>query len=241
MKMRDQEIDMVLAHPKPAIAQPFVPWRSRVSEPERLRELERFLSGAFTTFREVGIEWQSPFGIVSGRIDLLAIPTVPGLDVAALAFEVKRDRFDVERALKQSADYVGGTILGGPHKGKRIAACFLYPCDDFDHADQGGGDRYQRGMFNLIAQWRVGRAFVKRGELWLALGFEIIWRRERGWVEGRAPDMLLGARSVGGSRRASAVNEASLRSLLGDAEFERLNGHRIQKRNLLGEADVATS
>ena len=56
--MRDQEIDMVLAHPKPALAQPFVPWRSRVSEPERLRELEGFLAGAFDTFREVGIEWQ---------------------------------------------------------------------------------------------------------------------------------------------------------------------------------------
>ena len=72
-------------------------------------------------------------------------------------------------------------------------------------------------MFNLIAQWRVGRAFVKRGELWLALGFEIIWRRERGWVEARAPDMLLGARSVGGSRKQFAMSEQlSLRDVFPD-------------------------
>ena len=75
--MRDQEIDMVLAHPKPALAQPFVPWRSRVSEPERLRELEGFLAGAFDTFREVGIEWQFQGIATSGRIDLLGDPNRP--------------------------------------------------------------------------------------------------------------------------------------------------------------------
>jgi hypothetical protein len=136
-----------------------------------------------------------------------------------LAFEVKGERFDLERALKQSADYVGARVLGGPHKDKKVAACFLYPEREFHqfvthesqilngdvvghHPADWRSDGMRRGMFNLIAQWRVGRAFVDRyEELTLAFGYEAIWRNRRGWVEGRAWPMLVGKRSVGGSRR----------------------------------------
>jgi hypothetical protein len=166
-------------------------------------ELEGLLAEDFETFREVPIKWRHLLDVpASGRIDLLAVPKAEGLDVA-LAFEVKRRGFDVERALKQSADYVGGWVLEGPHRGKRIAACFLYPFADF----RGREDRSYAGMFNLIAQWRVGRGFMRAGELTLALGFEVIWRSRRGWVASRASGMLLGKRSVGGSRKALPDNE----------------------------------
>jgi hypothetical protein len=129
------------------------------------------------------------------------------LDEVVLAFEVKGEGFDLERALKQSADYVSGRVLAGLHAGKRIAACFLYPVEweRAGHADPGW--RWSEaarlaGMFNLIAQWRVGRGYVDRyHELTLALGYETIWRSRRGWVKSRAKGMLLGQRTIGGSRR----------------------------------------
>jgi hypothetical protein len=189
-------------------------WRHPDSEAERLIELESFLANSFDTFREVRIEHQwMPH---SGRIDLLAVPKIGGAKIASwskpfdieeldglvLAFEVKRDGFDVERALKQSADYVGGTVLEGPHKGKSIAACFLYPTGFGDWRDR---DHYHSGMFNLIAQWRVGCGYMSRAgvvepELTLAIGFVVIWRSQRGWTS-KACDMLSGKRSMGGSRR----------------------------------------
>jgi len=159
------------------------------SEADRLSELEGLLAAHFDTFREVRIE--------NGRIDLLGVPKIEELDVA-LAFEVKRDGFDLERALKQSADYVGARVLAGPHKGKRIAACFLYPARKHLHGNYA--DRYHEGMFQLIAQWRVGRAYAHNGGLWLAIGYETIWD-SRGWHETVATRMLLSNRQVGGTRR----------------------------------------
>ena len=180
-------------------------WRHPTSEADRLIELERFLAPDFTTFREVKIAHHS----YTGRIDLLAVPKLPALRNVALAFEVKADGFDIERALKQCADYVGGRVVGTPHRNKRIAACFLYPADD---------DRY----FQLIAQWRVGRGHIRRdgyeivddGEmgnrdnpltrpafrLELAIGLETIWDT-RGWHATVANRMLLRRRTVCGSRR----------------------------------------
>jgi hypothetical protein len=173
---------------------PLPPWRHPTSEAERRAELENFLAVDFDTFREVRIECRFlPDVPLNLRIDLLAVPKISELDVV-LAFEVKRDDFDVERALKQSADYVGGWVREGPHSGKRIAACFLYP------TQFGEGDRYHEGMFQLIAQWRVGRGYVHRGGLWLAIGQEVIWD-SRGWHEAVARRMLLCKRTVGGSRR----------------------------------------
>jgi hypothetical protein len=174
-------------------------WSHPTDEAGRLTELEGFLAKDFETFREVKIECQYLLDVpLYMRIDLLAVPKAEDLDVV-LAFEVKRKGFDVERALKQSADYVGGRVLEGPHAGKRIAACFLYPLTNFGY--QLDRDRYHEGMFNLIAQWRVGRGFVKQAELVLALGYVVIWRSRRGWVASKASDMLLGKRSVGGSRK----------------------------------------
>jgi hypothetical protein len=165
------------------------------SEPERTAELESWLAEDFLTFREMRIEWLSMLDLwTTGRIDLLAVPKLAELDVV-LAFEVKRRRFDVERALKQSADYVGGRVLEGPHKGKRIVACFLYPTTELE-------GRGYAGVFNLIAQWRVGRGFVKGDELTLEIGLERIWRSQRGWSSVVAERMLLSKRSIGGSRRA---------------------------------------
>jgi hypothetical protein len=172
------------------------------SEAERLLELEDFLAKDFWTIREVRIRGNSGFGgPLDMRVDLLAIPKLTDLLAAnvLLAFEVKREGFDVERSLKQAADYVGGKVLEGSHRRKRIAACFLYPVANFDSAD--GWDRGHAGMFNLIAQWRVGRGFVNAGELTLALGYVVIWRSRRGWAS-KAHNMLLGKRSVGGSRKA---------------------------------------
>jgi hypothetical protein len=37
--------------------------------------------------------------------------------------------------------------------------------------------------------------------LTLAIGYEIIWRGERGWATTRARQLLLGQRTVGGSRK----------------------------------------
>ena len=177
-------------------------WPHPIDEAGRLAELESFLARDFDTFREVRIECQFLLEVrLNMRIDLLAVPKTEELDVV-LAFEVKRDRFDLERALKQSADYVGGRVLEGPHSGKRIAACFLYPIASFEHAERWEVGRYHEGMFNLIAQWRVGRGFVSHAhELTLALGYVVIWRSQRGWVVSKASEMLLGKRSVGGSRR----------------------------------------
>ena len=121
-------------------------WVHPASEADRLIDLEDLLARDFKTYREVKIAHHS----YSGRIDLLAIPKLPALSNVALAFEVKADGFDVERALKQCADYVGGRVIGTPHRNKRIAACFLYPTDD----------DVNFGMFNLIAQWRVGRGYM---------------------------------------------------------------------------------
>jgi hypothetical protein len=161
-------------------------------------ELEDFLFEDFETFPEVHINYQ--FTPDSGRIDLLAVPK-SNLN-GAFAIEVKRDGFHVERALKQSADYVGGRVLEGPHKGKCIAACFLYPVASFSSADCWDRGRYHAGMFQLIAQWRVGRGYVKRDGLWLAIGQEIIWDSKRGWHVTVANRMLLSRRKVGGSRKA---------------------------------------
>jgi hypothetical protein len=211
IEVSSSRIEFVTPKPKRAVAS----WSHPPSEAERLAELEGFLAADFDTIREVPIRHRGngEFGLFDMRIDLLAVPKFEvaavadlvdlGMADVALAFEVKRQRFDVERALKQSADYVGGRVLEGPHRGKRIAACFLYPVADFDHADSKGRDRYHAGMFNLIAQWRVGRGFVSSvGELVLALGFVVIWRSRRGWVASKARDMLLGKRSIGGKRKA---------------------------------------
>jgi hypothetical protein len=165
-------------------------WQHPTSETERLDELEQFLARDFDTFREVCIAQRA----WNGRIDLLAVPKLFELDWLALAFEVKGARFDVERALKQSADYVGGRVLDGPHKGKHVAACLLYPTQNLRF------DAYHAGMFQLIAQWRVGRGYVHRGDLWLAIGQEVIWD-SRGWHETVANRMLVAKRAIGGSRR----------------------------------------
>jgi hypothetical protein len=199
-------------------------WPHPTSEAERLIELENFLSADFNTYREVRIMSQT----YSGRIDLLAAPKIIELADVVLAFEVKRERFDVERALKQSADYVGAKIIGGPHRNKRIAACFLYPAEFGEWPDR---DHYHSAMFQLIAQWRVGRGYIRRngyeivddGEmgnrdnpltrpafrLELAIGQEVIWD-SRGWHDTVANRMLQGKRTVGGSRRE--VNDIELKN-----------------------------
>ena len=123
----------------PTLWQRVPEWCHPASEAERLSDLEDWLSADFDTFREVGIALDKQG---NGRLDLLAIPKTDALDGVVLAFEVKRDGFDVERALKQSADYVGARVLNGPHAGKRIAACFLYPTQDLRHSD----DRYYAGI-----------------------------------------------------------------------------------------------
>jgi hypothetical protein len=56
-------------------------------------------------------------------------------------------------------------------------------------------------MFNLIAQWRVGRGYVKRDALMLAIGQEKIWDSKSGWRVTVANRMLLSRRTVGGSRK----------------------------------------
>jgi hypothetical protein len=176
-------------------------WPHPSTEPERVTELEGLLAADFDTFREVGIKHERG----NGRVDLLAVPKAKGeFDEVVLAFEVKGDGYDPERALKQSADYVGGKVLNG------ITACFLYP-----EMELSGGSR--AGMFNLIAQWRVGRAFIKSDELTLGIGYERIWHSKRGLVPTKARAMLLGRRTVGGSRKEIYIGEArpDLASLLG--------------------------
>jgi hypothetical protein len=180
---------LVVRTPKPAPILLAEDWPHPPTEAERLDELIDFLSEDFRTYCEVRIahrEW-------NGRVDLIAVPRAAEFaNDVVLAFEVKADRFDVERALKQSADYVGCKVFEGPHCDRHISACFLYPtrCDDG-----------YAGMFQLIAQWRVGRGYVRRRNLWLAIGQEMIWDSGRGWHEVRANRMLLGKRLVGGSRR----------------------------------------
>jgi hypothetical protein len=56
-------------------------------------------------------------------------------------------------------------------------------------------------MFQLVAQWRVGRAYVAPFGLTLAIGQETIWDARRGWHETVATRMLLSRRTVGGTRR----------------------------------------
>jgi hypothetical protein len=188
-------------------------WPHPPDEPSRVAELERFLAKDFDTFREVCVERQ--FEVPTRmRIDILAISKTEEFDVA-LAFEVKRENFDVERSLKQSADYVGATVLNGPHSGRRIVACFLYPVP---HCNGG--------VFNLIAQWRVGRGYVSSGgELTLTIGYENIWRSQRGWVTTKANAMLHGCRTVGGSRRDRDAH-LTLEDIIGEPEKE-----TFQRRN----------
>jgi hypothetical protein len=98
-------------------------------------------------------------------------------------------------------------------------------------------------MFNLIAQWRVGRAFVDRGdELTLAIGYEVIWRSRRGWVTSKARGMLLGKRSMGGSRRivppARAVNYVS--NKLKEAAMTSRHEEQKLRRSLLNSTTAMT-
>jgi hypothetical protein len=176
------------------------PKEEPISEAERLAELEGLLKDDFETFREVCIEHHWMHSRVSGRVDLLALPKARDYASAVIAFEVKGDGFHLARALKQSADYVGGRVLNGRCYGKRVAACFLYPAHKHrhgDHANEG-----EEGMFQLIAQWRVGRGYVRAGgEVALAIGAETIWDSDRGWHDAVAERMLLGKRTVGGIRR----------------------------------------
>lgn len=198
-------------------------WPHPASEAERLTELEGFLAGDFDTFREVRIECQFLLNVAMNfRVDLLAVPKPDikvcewnkqhhaKLDEVVLAFEVKRDGFNLERALKQSADYVGGRVIEEPHKGKRIAACFLYPADTHQHSCWH--DRYHAGMFQLIARWRVGRGYVHRDKLRLAFGQEVIWDSSRGLHVTVANRMLLGQRSFGGHRQHTPANYIELLS-----------------------------
>jgi hypothetical protein len=182
-------------------------WVHPTSEADRLSELRGFLRNDFYLSPEVRIEHHSYFG----RVDLLAVPKVPELSGVLLAFEVKGEDFALERSLKQSADYVGGRVVWGPHRGKRISACFLYPTTglgrDHDHRAE-----YQEGMFNLIAQWRVGRAYIHRSGLYLRFGQEVIWD-SRGWHDTVANRMLLSKRTVCGSRKEVELNRASWRRL----------------------------
>jgi hypothetical protein len=156
------------------------------------------LEDDFETFREVKIEHHWMNFRVNGRVDLLAVPKARDYANAVIAFEVKRDGLHLARALKQSSDYVGGRVVNGRCYGKRVAACFLYPADNSKYPDR---DRYEEGMFQLAAQYRVGRGYVRGDDLWLAIGAETIWDSGRGWHEGRAERMLLGKRTVGGTRR----------------------------------------
>jgi hypothetical protein len=194
----------------------------RITEADRLAELEELLEDDFNTFREVRIEHHWMNFCVSGRVDLLAVPKARDYAKAALAFEVKRDGFDLERALKQSADYVGGRALKW---GKRIAACFLYPAHEHQHRNYE--DRYHDGMFQLIAQWRVGRAYARGDDLWLAIGQETIWDSRGGWHATRAEQMLLGKRAVGGSRREFNRDKRIDLKMLG-----LVNGERLRRRKL---------
>jgi len=184
------------------------PWQHPISEAERLLELEGILRKDFDTRPEVRVQFVAAGLSHIGRVDLLVVPRpyeVEGLDEVVLAFEVKSKGFDLERALKQSADYVGGIVVDGPYAGRRIAASFLYPVEWDDNRDWSSGRL--AGMFNLIAQWRVGRCYIDRyHELTLALGYEKIWRSRRGWVKSRAKGMLLGQRTIGGSRRDVEIN-----------------------------------
>ena len=84
-------------------------------------------------------------------------------------------------------------ILEVSHRNKRISACFLCPTQNLH--------RYYSAMFQLIAQWRVGHGYVRRGALTLTIGQERIWDSHRGWHEVRAGRMLRGKRTVCGSRR----------------------------------------
>src|SRR5262249_16428045 len=45
--------------------------------------------------------------------------------------------------------YVGGRVLEGPHSGKSITACFLYPVASFGSVGCWDRGRYHAGMFNL--------------------------------------------------------------------------------------------
>ena len=165
-------------------------WQHPPTEAERLAELEGFLARDFELFPQVRIECQFLLdSYMSCRVDLLAMPKAFDFEDVVLAFEVKRERFDLERALKQSADYVGGRIVEGANAGKRIGACFLYPAYDY------------KSWFQLIAQWRVGRGYMKAAQLRLAIGFEIIWDSGKGWHTTVANRMLLSKRTAGGSRK----------------------------------------
>jgi hypothetical protein len=189
------------------------------SEAERLSDLEDWLSADFETFREVCIEhhWMH----VSGRVDLLALPKARDYASAVIAFEVKGDGFDVERALKQSADYVGGRVVKGRCYGKRVSACLLYPTQNpFDEQPHRGG------MFQVLAQWRVGRGYMRNGALALAIGAETIWDSDSGWHDAVAERMLLGMRTVGGSRREFNRDRRINLKLLG------LDGERLRRRKL---------
>jgi hypothetical protein len=206
----------------PVLWQRVPQWCHPTSEVDRLNDLEDWLSGDFNTFREVCIEHYWMNGRMKGRVDLLALPKARDYANMALAFEVKADGFDVERALKQSSDYVGGRVVKGRCYGKRITACFLYPSQDLRYGDE----RYE-AMFQLIAQWRVGRGYVHNGALWLAIGAEVIWDSSRGWHEERADRMLLGKRTVGGSRREFNRNRRIDLKVLG-----LMNGDHFVRRKL---------
>jgi hypothetical protein len=89
----------------------------------------------------------------------------------------------------------------------------------------------------------VGRAFVDRGgELTLAIGYEVIWRSKRGWVTYKARGMLLGKRSMGGSRRnvpsARAVNFVS--NKLKEAVMLTRQQEQEEKKALAGSNTATT-
>ena len=178
-------VDTMGSHCQPSDPLRFLPkpkreWKHPDSERERQDEIENILIEDFDLWRQVPISCiRSASGIRNYcRVDLLAVPKARP-DVS-IALEIKRNGFDIENAFKQSADYVNGRVLEAPNYGKRIHACFLYPAGNWHYSKS---ERIE-GMWNLVAQWRVGRAFIEPydHELILAIGLVTLWRSKRGWT-----------------------------------------------------------
>ena len=161
-------------------------------------EMRAILCKDFQIFEEIQI--LSTINDKKIRADLVIIPNIELFHDHTFAIEVKleKDNWQAKHwsyAAKQAYDYIGGTIDSSDKKLKyrKINAAFVFPAPDY-HCPKGTESDYiVQGIFQLAAQFRIGRATRAKdslcGNFTLSIGANDVWTNKSGWT-GQAVNLL---------------------------------------------------